>query len=226
MHTRISVDDSTPQHVQYFYDKLSEPDIDGITAVDLSLGTALVCDQPSADKLVVIQSGSVEEHLPTITHSLQLIRLGSELIEPFEDLNLHRQLPFNASASFGSSLVNTESVTTDTKQLVRPRDRFTMPARSNFKKPQKVHLKRVTRFGSSNDDIETVDSPPPSAIVIQAEVHHYSPPSSISPQPVAASSSPAREEIDTSSKVTDAIENHKIGLSNVTPHSVSYSLKS
>ena len=168
----------------------------------------------------MIQSGTVEEHLPTITHSLQLIRLGSEVIEPFEDLNLHRQLPFNASTSFSPSLSPTESITTDTKPLMRPRDRFTMPARdrftlpasSNLKKPQKVHLKRVTRFGSSNDDIEPVDSLSPSAIVIQAEVHH----NSLSPQPAAVSPTLAQEEINTSPEPADAIENHKNGLSNVT----------
>ena len=108
----------------------------------------------------MVQSGCVEEHLRNITHSLQLIRLGSEQVESFEE---HRQLPSVTCSSFTASNFKNEPD-------LRLRDRFTMPARGNLKKPKKSYYRTRVSNGSSDGNTEQVPASPP-VITVTAEVH-------------------------------------------------------
>ena len=138
----------------------------------------------------MIPSGTVEEYLPSITHSLQLIRLGSDRMETYKDINVHRSLPrssFTAS-SFSPSSDTDESETQLHRPLFGSRNRFTMPARTHPTKP--AHLVRVSKFDPLNEGAWQggVANQHPHMITVTAEVHNeYSriSPSSPSPPPLS-----------------------------------------
>ena len=112
------------------------------------------------DVIVLVSSIRVaSNYLPT-TYSIQLIRLGSKQVESFEE---HRQLPSVTSSSFTASNFKNEPD-------LRLRDRFTMPARGNLKKPKKSYYRARVSNGSSDGNMEQAPASPP-VITVTAEVH-------------------------------------------------------